>query len=89
MGLIPFADMLNHSYDRKQTNYSFDEERNGFKFEALQDIPKNLEITTSYGSKCNSRYFMSYGFVNLNNCYNQVPLLSYLNSDDHLYKYKV
>lgn len=70
MGLIPFADMLNHSYERKQTNYSFDAERNGFKFEALQDIPENIEITTTYGSKCNSRYFMSYGFVpesNLNN----------------------
>jgi hypothetical protein len=90
MGLVPYADMINHSYDRKHCKYSFDEERNGIVYEALDEIPENIEITSSYGSKCNSRFFMSYGFINSNNeDYNQVPLLSYLDTEEFTFKYKV
>ena len=90
MGLIPYADMLNHSYERKQTKYSFDEERNGFVFEALNEIPENIEITNTYGKKCNSRFFIGYGFINsTNEDHNTVPLLSFLDTEEFTFKYKV
>ena len=42
----------------------------------------------SYGKKCNSRFFLNYGFINLNNDANEVPLKVYYNEDDPLIKVK-
>ena len=67
LGLVPYADMLNHSNDSKPTHFFLDEVSNGFRVETLKEIPQNTEITTSYGQKCNSTFFMNYGFVNQHN----------------------
>ena len=36
----------------------------------------------SYGKKCNSRFFLNYGFINLNNDANEVPIKVHYNTDD-------
>ena len=34
---------------------------------AIVDIAKGETIYDNYGSKCNSRFFVNYGFINDNN----------------------
>lgn len=46
--MVPFADMINHSVPMK-ANYYYDEESRGLVFEAVQDIIKGEEVTTTYG----------------------------------------
>ena len=43
----------------------------------------------SYGKKCNSRFFLNYGFINLNNDANEVPMLVYLNKNDPSFDVKL
>lgn len=42
----------------------------------------------SYGKKCNSRFFLNYGYINLNNDANEVPIKIYYNPDDQYVKVK-
>ena len=42
----------------------------------------------SYGKKCNSRFFLNYGFINLNNDANEVPLKVYYRPDDTMVQMK-
>src|SRR5437879_5775798 len=44
----------------------------------MEDIKRGEQVYDSYGKKCNSRFLLNYGFINLNNDANEVPLkLSY------------
>jgi protein-histidine N-methyltransferase len=45
-------------------------------------------VYDSYGKKCNSRFFLNYGFINLNNDANEVPIKVYYNSDDQMKQIK-
>ena len=45
--LIPYADMLNHKFP-KQTTWFYDDDTNGFRVVALEDIPKDDEVCISY-----------------------------------------
>ena len=36
----------------------------------------------SYGKKCNTRFLLNYGFINLNNDANEYPLLAKMEDDD-------
>lgn len=69
--LVPFADMLNHKLP-KQTMWSFDQEKNCFFIESLEDISPGDEVFDSYGKKCNSRFLLNYGFVLAENLANEV-----------------
>eukprot|EP01083_Nonionella_stella_P066824 176305_1 len=60
-GLVPMADMLNHRRPR-ETKWTYSQKKRGFLITALQNIPENSEIFDSYGRKCNSRFFVNYGF---------------------------
>lgn len=73
-GFVPLADMLNHKRP-KQTTWYYCDERKGFIIEAGDDIPRGEQVYDSYGRKCNSRFFLNYGFINLNNDANEVPLI--------------
>jgi hypothetical protein len=58
--LVPFVDLLNH--DKKPNTYW------GFKdgqffLGSSTWIFKGCSLLDSYGSKCNSRYFVNYGFI--------------------------
>ena len=72
-GFVPLADMLNHKRP-KQTTWYFCDERQGFIIEASDDIARGDQVYDSYGRKCNSRFFLNYGFINLNNDANEVPM---------------
>ena len=72
-GFVPYADMLNHKRPR-QTSWTYTDDREGFIIEALEDIKRGDQIYDSYGKKCNTRFLLNYGFINLNNDANEYPL---------------
>lgn len=86
-GFVAYADMLNHRRPR-QTTWSYTDEMQGFIIEALDDIKRGEQVYDSYGKKCNSRFFLNYGFINLNNDANEVPLKVYYNPDDSMKQVK-
>ena len=71
-GFVPYADMLNHKRPR-QTSWTYTDDRRGFIIEALEDIKRGEQIYDSYGKKCNTRFLLNYGFINLNNDANEYP----------------
>ena len=73
-GFVPFADMLNHRRPR-QTTWYYSDEAEGFVIEACDDIPRGAQVYDSYGRKCNSRFFLNYGFINQPNDANEVPIM--------------
>jgi len=70
-GLVPYADMLNHKKPREvaggkdecETKWTFDDPRNGFIITSLKTIQRGDQVYDSYGRKCNSRFFVNYGFA--------------------------
>jgi histone-lysine N-methyltransferase SETD3 len=80
-GFVAYADMLNHKRPR-QTTWSYTDEKRGFIIEAMEDIRRGEQVYDSYGKKCNSRFLLNYGFINLNNDANEVPLKISYNPDD-------
>lgn len=61
-GLVPFADMLNHS-NNPNTKWEFDYDINCFTIKNYKWSLKGREIFDTYGHKCNSRYLVNYGFT--------------------------
>ena len=82
-GFVPMADMLNHKRPR-ETSWTYTDEKVGFVIEACMDIPRNNQIFDSYGKKCNSRFFLNYGFIVENNDGNEVPIKVALRGHDPL-----
>jgi len=86
-GFVAYADMLNHKRPR-QTTWNYTDDRRGFIIEALDDIKRGEQVYDSYGKKCNSRFFLNYGFINLNNDANEVPIRIFYNPDDKMKQVK-
>lgn len=80
-GFVPLADMLNHRRPR-QTTWSYEESKNGFIIDAMEDIDRGIEVMDSYGKKCNSRFLLNYGFIVRNNDANEYPFKCRLREDD-------
>jgi len=74
-GMVPYADMLNHQRSSKAVVRYYCDKWKGFILEAAASIPKGEQIFDNYGSKCNSRFFLNYGFINPNNDANELRLL--------------
>jgi histone-lysine N-methyltransferase SETD3 len=72
--LAPYADLLNHKRPR-QTHWFYDDKYKAFLIQSLEDIPQGCEVYDSYGKKCNSRFFLNYGFIVENNDANEYPLV--------------
>lgn len=87
-GFVPLADMLNHKRP-KQTTWYYCDKRQGFIIEASDDIVRGDQVYDSYGRKCNSRFFLNYGFINLNNDANEVPIVVQLDPSEVGYEIKV
>lgn len=50
--------------------------------DSLAAIKRGEQIYDSYGKKCNSRFLLNYGFINLNNDANEYPYrVGLLNTD--------
>ena len=60
--LVPLADMCNHT-PRPNTSWGFDSTEDAFVMSCSRHISQHVEVTDSYGAKCNSRYFVNYGFT--------------------------
>ena len=69
-GFVAYADMLNHKRPR-QTSWTYSDERGGFIIEAVEDIRRGDQVYDSYGKKCNTRFLLNYGFINLENDANE------------------
>lgn len=87
-GLVPLADMLNHKRPR-QTAWEFSDKRDAFIIESKEAIERGDQVYDSYGKKCNSRFFLNYGFIVENNDANEVPIKLQLDMSDPLYDVKV
>jgi histone-lysine N-methyltransferase SETD3 len=79
-GFVAYADMLNHRRPR-QTTWTYTDDRQGFIIEAMEDIKRGEQVYDSYGKKCNHRFFLNYGFINLNNDANEFPFKVYYEED--------
>ena len=79
--------MLNHKRP-KQTNWSYSDEKGGFVIEANENITKGEPVYDSYGRKCNSRFFLNYGFIVEGNDANEVSVKVYFRENDNLIKMK-
>lgn len=86
--LVPYADMLNHQRPRT-TAWYYSDERGAFVIDAIDDIARGSQVYDSYGKKCNSRFFLNYGFINQNNDADETPLIARLDEADAGYEYKV
>ena len=80
-GFVPYADMLNHKRPR-QTSWTYTDDREGFIIEALEDIKRGEQVYDSYGKKCNTRFLLNYGFINLDNDANEYPFTIKMADDD-------
>jgi len=86
-GLVPMADMLNHKRPR-ETKWTYVQSRKGFVITSLNEIDVGCEVFDSYGRKCNSRYFVNYGFVPEVNEDNEAVIRIALSREDPAYEDK-
>ena len=86
-GLVPMADMLNHKRPR-ETSWTFDDSRGSFTITSLRPMSRGEQIYDSYGRKCNSRFFVNYGFSLEDNEDNQIAVWVGLILDDPHYAMK-
>ena len=86
-GLVPMSDMLNHKRPR-ETKWTYSQKKRGFLITSLQIIPENGEIFDSYGRKCNSRFFVNYGFSLEINADNEALMKFELPKNDPQYAIK-
>lgn len=73
--------MLNHKRPR-ETSWTYSDQRGGFIIDAIVDIERGQPIHDSYGRKSNTRFLLNYGFINLNNDANDLPLTFQLSHED-------
>lgn len=88
-GLVPMADMLNHRRPGTDTTWTYDDAVSGFTITTTNELVKGVEIYDSYGRKCNSRFFVNYGFALEQNEDNQVVFTLEIPVGDPQYKSKL
>ena len=87
--LVPFSDMLNHKYPA-ETHWTFDQGLNSFTITSQKAFVKGEQVYDSYGRKCNTEFFMNYGFVPSEpNPNNECKLILSFPEDTDLYAYKM
>jgi hypothetical protein len=74
VGLVPYADLFNHSYSSNIYWY-FDDTKKAFIVQAFEDIKSNSEIFFSYGEKSNIQLVIHYGFSLKNNPYSDLSFM--------------
>jgi hypothetical protein len=85
--LVPMADMMNHDA-RPSSTWGYDRTKKGFLMSANRTILKGSALSDSYGLKCNSRYFINYGFTMPDNHdVNQADI--FLPSNERMYSLQV
>jgi protein-histidine N-methyltransferase len=80
--LVPMADLLNHATPR-ETAWGFDNDSGTFRMTALKNFSPGDAVHDSYGRKCNSRFFLNYGFVMPDNPDNEAVITVPAPACDH------
>jgi len=87
--LVPMADMLNHKYPA-ETYWTFDQSLKSFTITSQKAFVSGEQVYDSYGRKCNTEFFMNYGFVPREpNPNNECKLILSFPEDTPLYTYKM
>jgi len=86
-GLVPMADMLNHKRPC-ETTWTYDESKKGFTITTLRNLSQEAQVYDSYGRKCNSRFFVNYGFSLEQNEDNQCRIFLKVPKEDPHYSMK-
>lgn len=73
-GMIPYADLFNHS-ENSNTTWYYDDNKKVFVVEAIKNIKKNHEIYDTYGDKTNIELILYYGFSIKNNKYSELNFI--------------
>lgn len=60
--MVPYADMLNH-YRPRETSWTFENSKNAFTISSICNLRAGQQVMDSYGKKCNSKFFLHYGFA--------------------------
>jgi histone-lysine N-methyltransferase SETD3 len=83
------ADMLNHKYPA-ETYWTFDQGLNAFTITSQKDFVAGEQVYDSYGRKCNTEFFMNYGFVPFeDNPNHECKLILSFPEDSDMYTYKI
>lgn len=69
VAMVPASDMLNHS-PNPNVQWYYDNNKDSFIMKSNHSISNHVEITDTYGNKCNSEMLLYYGFALPNNLYN-------------------
>lgn len=64
--LAPLADKTNHSSTPNVQCY-YEDRTEGLRMVANHHLPQGVQLLENFGVKCNSRYFLNYGFALENN----------------------
>lgn len=72
-GMVPIADLMNHRTP-KEVDYAFNDRTRTFDMKSLTAFGRGDAVRDSYGSKCNSRFFVHYGFALPENEANQASV---------------
>lgn len=64
--MVPLADMLNH-FRPAETKWFFDNTRNGYIMNSLENLSAETQVMDSYGAKSNYKFLLHYGFC-MENC---------------------
>jgi len=62
VAMVPLGDMFNHDIPADVT-WTFNNDFDSYTMQANHSIKKGLQISDSYGKKCNSKYLLYYGFM--------------------------
>jgi histone-lysine N-methyltransferase SETD3 len=73
-GLVPLADLLNHRC-RPETDWDFDDSTGVLRVTSSRQIGTGDPIHDSYGAKCNSDFFVNYGFALPDNDHNSARIV--------------
>jgi histone-lysine N-methyltransferase SETD3 len=87
-GLVPLADLLNHRRPR-ETKWAFEDAVNGFVITSLRALEGGQQVHDSYGRKCNSRFFVNYGFALDDNPDNEVSFTFSVPASDPFYAFRM
>jgi len=71
--LVPLADMFNCS-PTPEVTWTYSEKQQAFVVYTVKEVPRGAELQAGYGSKCNSRFLLNYGFALEENPENRAAL---------------
>jgi protein-histidine N-methyltransferase len=86
--LIPLADMLNHKRPR-ETSWTYHDGWSAFIISAARDFAPGDAVHDSYGRKCNSRFFVNYGFALEDNEDNEAVIAAAIDDRDPIRRDKL